>query len=140
MNAKKFFVGGIAAGVVYFFLGYLFYGILFMDFFSKNAGTASGVAKSMDQMVWWALILGNLMTGFLLAFVFEKAKTRSFGSGLWMGAWVGLFTAASYDLVSFGTSNLMNIRGVVADIALFTIMSAVSGAILGWIMGMLEKK
>ncbi len=33
-------MGGIAGGIVFFFLGYLFYGTLFSDFFSKNGGSA----------------------------------------------------------------------------------------------------
>lgn len=140
MNTQKFLVGGIAGGIAYFFLGYLFYGVLFMDFFSKNAGTATGVAKTMDQMIWWALILGNLVAGCLLAYIFEKAAVRSPGGGLLTGAAIGLMMSATYDLNSFGTSNLMNIHGLIADIAIFTIMSAISGAIVGWILGRMQRK
>jgi hypothetical protein len=67
MNTKKFLIGGLVGGIVYFFLGYLFYGKLLSDFFMKNAGTASNVSKPMDQFVWWSLILGNVCRGCLLS-------------------------------------------------------------------------
>ena len=140
MNTKKFLIGGLTGGIAYFLLGYLFYGVLFLDFFTKNAGTATGVAKTMDQMIWWALILGNLIAGCLLAFVLGKAKTESMGSGLMTGACLGFLMAAAYDLTSYGTSNLMNSKGVIADVCIYTVMSAISGAIVGWVLGMLGKK
>ena len=70
MNTKKFLIGAIVGGIVYFLLGYLFYGKLLSDFFIKNAGSATGVNRAMDQFVWWSLVLGNIFRGctFVLCF------------------------------------------------------------------------
>ncbi len=135
MNAKKFLIGGIAGGVVYFLLGYLFYGTLFMNFFKDNAGTATGAQRAMDQMIWWALILGNIIAGCVLSYVFAIANVKSIGSGLITGFILGLLISASYDLTMYGTSNIMNHNAVLADVGIFAVMSAISGAVVGWICG-----
>ena len=51
MNTQKFLMSGIAGGIVSFFAGWLFYGILLADFFAKNAGSATGVMRGDADMV-----------------------------------------------------------------------------------------
>ena len=140
MNTKKFFFGGIAGGIAFFLLGYLFYGMLFSDFFSKNAGSATGVPRQMDQFVWWALILGNLLFGFLLSYVENKARIRTLGAGFVAGAVLGILFAASYDFTSYATSNLMTMKGVWADILVLGVIAAISGAVVGLVRGMVGKE
>jgi hypothetical protein len=139
MNTKKFLIGGLVGGIVYFFLGYIFYGKLLADFFHNNAGTASGVERAMDQFVWWSLALGNVLGGCLLSYVFIKSNVKSVGSGLVTGLVVGLLTAASYDFIVYGTSNLATTTSVLGDIATFTVMSAITGAVVAWVCGLIGK-
>jgi|SRR5690242_6149514 hypothetical protein len=138
MNTKKIFIGGIIGGVVYFFLGWVFYGKLLTDFFTKNSVAPQGVSKPMDQFIWWALILGNIIAGFILSYVFVKANIKTIGSGLGTGLVLGLLIAASWDLTMYATSNLSNSTAVLADIAVFGVMSAISGAVVGWICGLIK--
>jgi hypothetical protein len=139
MNTKKFLIGGLVGGIVYFFLGYLLYGKLLSDFFHSNAGTATGVDKPMDQFEWWALILGNVLSGCLLSYVFVKSNITSPGTGLLTGGVIGLLVAAGYDLVSYSVSNLMTTTSVFGDIGIFTVMSAIAGAFVGWVCGAVGK-
>ena len=139
MNTKKFLIGGLVGGIVYFFLGWLFYGHLLTDFFMKNAGTATGVDRPMDQFVWWSLALGNVLGGCLLSYVFIKSNVRSVGSGLVTGAAIGLLTAAAHGFISFGVSNLMTNTGMLGDIGTFTVMSAIAGAVVAWVCGLIGK-
>jgi len=139
MNTKKFLIGGIVGGIVYFLLGYLFYGNLLSDFFMKNAGSATGVSRAMDQFVWWALALGNILGGCLLAYVFIKSNVNSAGAGLVTGLVVGLLVSSSYDFIMYATSNLMNTTGVLGDIGTFAVMSAIAGAVVGWVCGLIGK-
>ena len=139
MGTKKFLIGGLVGGIVYFMLGYLFYGILFADFFHNHAGTATGVERAMDQFVWWALILGNILSGCLLSYVFIKSKVNSFGPGLITGGAIGLLTSSAYDFVMYGTTNLGTTTGLVGDIAVYTVMSAITGAIVGMVLGFIGK-
>ncbi|MBL7843133.1 MAG: hypothetical protein JNK44_04650 [Cyclobacteriaceae bacterium] len=52
MDAKKRILATLAGFVVFFLLGWLFYGILLMDFNAANSGTASGVMREETEMVW----------------------------------------------------------------------------------------
>lgn len=139
MNTKNFLIGGFVGGVVYFLLGYLFYGVLLTDFFREHPGTATNVERGMDQMVWWSLIAGNLLFGFLLAYIFAKAGISTLSNGLVTGGILGFLMCASIQLTMYGTTNIMSKQGMAAEIVAFTVMSAIVGAVIGAIMGMLNR-
>jgi integral membrane sensor domain MASE1 len=136
MNMKKFLIGGIVGGIVYFLLGWLFYGNLLTQYFKDHPGSVSGVDRAMEQFQWWALILGNLLSGFLVAYVFSKSAVASLASGLVVGGILGFLISCSYDLIMFATTNITSKHAMLADVATFTVMSAIVGAVVGAIMGM----
>jgi hypothetical protein len=136
MNTKNFLLGGIVGGVAYFLLGWLFYGNLMATFFHDHPGTATNVDRLMDHFEWWALILGNLLSGFLIAYVFGKSGVASITTGLITGGILGFLMSSSIDCIMYGTTNVWSKKGMAADIVTFTIMSAIVGAIVGAIMGM----
>lgn len=140
MNTKNLIVGGIVGGVVYFLLGWLFYGNLLHDYFKENPGTATNVNRTMEEMVWWALIAGNLLFGFLLSYVFSKSGVASISSGMVTGGIIGLLACSGVDLVMYATTNIDSKRAIAADIATFTVMSAITGAVVGAVLGMLNRK
>jgi len=135
MNTNKFLIGGIVGGIAYFLLGWLVYGMLLMDFMTNNGGTATGVMKAQGDMIWWALILGNLLSGFALAYVLSKAGATSVTAGATVGAVFGLLVCAAFDFTMYGTSNIMSMKGMAADICASTVMSAIVGAIVGGVLG-----
>jgi hypothetical protein len=139
MNTKNFLVGGLVGGVLYFLLGWLFYGNLMSQFFMDHPGTATNVDRAEDQFVWWSLALGNLLFGFLLAYVFAKSGVATLVSGLITGGIVGLLACAAIDFTMYGTTNIASKQMVAADIAVFTVMSAIVGAVIGAVNGMLNK-
>jgi hypothetical protein len=139
MNTKNFLIGGIVGGVVFFLLGYLFYGVLLTDFFHNHPGTATNVDREMDQFQWWALILGNLLFGFFLAYVFTKAGVATLTPGLITGGILGFLVSASIDLIMYGTTNISSKQMMAADIATTTVMAAIAGAVVGAVIGMLNR-
>jgi len=139
MNSQKFILGSIVGGIVYFFLGFLCYGLLLKDFFTNNAGSATGVMRGDGEMVWWALILGNLFLGCLLAYVFVKAGITSAGSGAASGLVIGLLFGLAMRLIMYGTSNLMTLKSVAAGIVVSAVISSIAGAVVGLVLGMSKK-
>ena len=134
MAIKKILLAGIAGAVVYFLLGWLFYGILLMNFMTENAGSATGVAK--EPMLMWALALGDLFWGFLLAVIFGSwTNIRTWLAGAKAGAIIGLLMGAGIDLMMYGTSNLYNCTALVADVIVVIIMTAIAGAVVAVILG-----
>lgn len=99
----------------------------------------TGVERAMDQMVWWALILGNLIAGFLFAYIFSKSGVATLSSGLVTGAILGLLMSCSVDLIMFATTNIYSKHAIMADVGISTVMSAIAGAAIGAVMGMGNK-
>jgi hypothetical protein len=141
MDSKKFLIGTLAGGITLFLLGYLFYGMALADFFVKNSITPAGTMKSMNAIIWWALILGNLATGALLTYIFLKlGNISSFGGGVSTGAVIGFLMIAGVDLVRYSTENWLGRKGAAADVLVFTVMSAIAGGVIGMLVGMGKKK
>jgi uncharacterized membrane protein len=140
MDTKKFLTGTLAGGIAFFFLGYLIYGLALASFFTAHAGAVSGEMKSMEEIVWWALILGNLASGALLTYIFLKwANISSFSSGASAAAAVGFFMSLSMDLVRFATSNSLDLAASLTDVIVGTMMSALAGGVIGAVLGMGSK-
>jgi hypothetical protein len=139
MNTSKFLVGGIIGGIVYFLLGYLVYGMLLKDFMASNMGTATGVMKPMDDIVWWALIVGNLFNGLALSYILSKAGVRSAGAGAGIGFVAALLICAAFDFTWLGISNVNTLKGSLVDIAAAAVMGAIVGAVIGVYLGMGKK-
>jgi hypothetical protein len=135
MNSQKFVVGGIVGGILYFVLGYVFYGLLLKSFFDSN-----GMAVNMDTMVWWAMIVGNLACGFLLAYILSKANVSTAAGGAGTGFIVGLLMSLSFDLIMYGIGHgLTEMKAIAADVAVSAVMSAVTGGAIGWVLGTSKK-
>lgn len=140
MNTQKFLVSGIVGGLVSFFAGYLIYGLLLMDFFAKNVGTATNVMRAPADMIWWAMIAGSLFSGLLLSYIFNRwANIQTLGAGASAGFVIGLLMTAGFDLMLYGSSNISNLTATATDILCGGVMGAVTGAAVGWMNGMGKK-
>jgi hypothetical protein len=139
MNSQKLILGSLAGGLAYFLLGYLCYGLLLKDFFANNAGSATGVMRGADELVWWALILGDLFMGCLLASVFGKAGITSAGTGATWGFVIGLLFSLAIRLIMYGTTNMMTLKSVAAGIVVSAVISTIAGAVVGLVLGMSKK-
>jgi hypothetical protein len=136
MNSQKFAVGGIVGGIVNFLLGWVFFGMLLKNFMTTN----NVPMRPQSEMIWWALIVGNLCIGFLLAYVIGRTGA-SVGKGAATGFVVGLLVCLGYDLIGYATSTAANSLTVIAaDVAAVTVMSAITGAVVGGVMAMSSKK
>ena len=139
MNANKILLGGIVGGVASFLLGWLVYGVLFMDYMNANYNQCA--MKPMEEMVWWALILSNLASGFLLAIIFSWSNTRGWMAGAKVAGIVAFFMITSYDLSFYSMSSMFSgLSVVIVDIVIGTVFTAIVGALIGLAMGMGKKE
>ena len=140
MNTNKFILAGIAGGVVFFFVGYLAYGVLLTNFSMAHAGPVKNVARDPDKILFLYLIIGNLLYGFLFAYIFSKAGIATVTKGAVIGAIIGFLISASYGLIEYSTSWLTSRTVVLVDAVAFAIISAIAGAVIAWIAGMGKKR
>ena len=64
MKTKNFLASGLAGGIVYFLLGWLFFGILFVDLFPSQ--------PEEDTQTMLMILLGCITYGLFIAYIFGK--------------------------------------------------------------------
>ena len=110
--------------------------MLLMDFYGNNSGSASGVMRADDEMIWWALILGNLFQAYLLVYIFGNwANITTFSDGLKAGAIIGLILGLAFNFTMYGTSNIMNMTSTLVDPFVSAVMMAITGGVIGFMLG-----
>lgn len=136
MNANKILIAGVAGGIIFFLLGWLVYGILLMDFMSENAGPgAASIHK--EPMEMWALVVSNFAWGFLFAIMFGRWSTGiTPAEGAMRGAATGLLVALFLDMSMYAMSNILTAKTLVADIAAMTVIAAIGGWSIAFILRM----
>jgi len=136
MTIKNRILATLVGFVVFFLLGWLVYGMLLMDFYANNAGSATGVMRAENEMIWWALILGNLFQTYLLVYIFGNwANITTFSDGLKAGAIIGLIMGFAFNLSMYGYSNLMNMTSALVDPFVSAVIMAITGGAIGFMLG-----
>lgn len=137
MNTKSI-VAGVLAGVAFFLLGWLLYGMLLTDLMAGMEGSATGVMKSDDEMMgsMHFLAIGQLVLGLFLAYIFSTwANISTAMGGAKGGAVIGAFVSIGFDFTMLGTSNIMTLSGVIVDVVVSVVIFAAAGAVAGWWLG-----
>ncbi len=133
MNTKTL-LSGLVGGVAAFFLGWVIYGIILMPIMAEHGNTS--IMRPEAEMIWWALILGNLFYGLSISLIWSWSGINDFMNGLTKGALFGLILTISWDLMLYSTSTwYKDITGVVYDILASVVMTAIIGGVVGWMMG-----
>jgi hypothetical protein len=130
----------VAGGITYFILGFVIFGVLLDDTVMKpNLNTYPGLMK--DIPVWAPLILANLILAFLFAYIFDNwASIRTFAGGLKAGAIIAFLQALGFQLMFLAFMNLAkNYIPPVVDIIASTVMGAITGGVVGLVLGMMNK-
>lgn len=134
MTLKKFLIGGIAGGLVYFFLGWVTYALFMNDFIDKNHVTGAGIYRVPAFFSF--TVAGKLLSGYFMTYVFIRANISSVIAGVVMGAIVGMLMTAATDVTLYGTTLLFSVKLMIADIINFTFISAVAGGAIVMVAGM----
>jgi hypothetical protein len=132
MNVQKIIIGGIIGGIVLFFLGWLVYGMLLMDFMAKNSRSNPEAFRSETEMVWWAMIGGNLVMGMFYSYVIHRIGTKTMSAGAITGATVAFLMSLGYNLMLYAQLDLWGKTAMAADVAASVVMGAIVGAVIGW--------
>lgn len=126
MNVKNFIIGTVAAAVVYFLLGWLFYGTLFKDIWPVAEGATFNIGYNT---------LGCLFSGAALAYVFGKFGNMSLQSAATTAGIMGLLGAISMRLFMMASGNCTNMATMITDAGVSLVMGAVAGAAINFLVG-----
>ena len=134
MALKKLTMATLAGGIAAMVVGYLFYGMLMVDFYTTNVGSATGVFKEVP--IWWSLILGQVLFAGFLTMIMVWRGDSSAGAGVKTGALVGLVLGLSLNFTYYGTSNIANLTATLVDPIIVVIQTGITGAVIGAVLGM----
>ena len=132
MDIKRISIGTIVGGVVLYVLGFVFWEMLFADFFAANDGTATGVDREVPVM--WAMILGTLIYAEAITFGIEARKAVTLVSGAVVGGVIGVWIWGTADLIIYSLTYLNQLPNVIADIVLEGLRGAIAGAVVALVL------
>ncbi len=129
MKTKNFLVAGLSGGIADFFLGWLFYGIIFKDVFPQPE-------ESIITMLF--IFLGCITFGLFLAYIYIKwAQIATAVTGAKAGAILGLMMALYYNFFGMAMNSEATLQMAALDVGIGIVMTAIIGAIIGAVNGKL---
>lgn len=137
MNAK-ILKGTIFGGIAYFLLGWLVYGILMADFSLANYNQCMN--RPSADMVWWAIILSNLVYALFLSLVLKWSRAESWIDGLKTGSLFGLLFVSTIDLSFYSMTTMYSSVGLMlVDIVVSTVLASIIGTVIVLTWGKAKK-
>jgi len=125
----KILRGAIFGGIAFFLLGWLVYGILLMDFMSANSNSCA--SRPDAEMIWWAMIVSNLVLALFVTLVLKWSGAKSVTDGLKTGAIIGFLTGLSMDLSFYSMTTMFNnITALIIDVVVYTILLGIVGIVV----------
>lgn len=127
MKTKNFLISGISGGIVYYLLGWLFYGILLKDFFPQPE-------ESTQMMIF--ILFGCLTYGLFIAYIFTKwAQISTASSGAKAGATIGFWLGLFFNFFNMAMMPEATYEMAAIDLGVTILSSAITGAIIGAVIG-----
>ncbi len=114
----KILRGTIFGGVIYFLLGWIVYGILLMGYYSASMNTCMN--RTDGEMVWWAMIVSNLLFALLLTLILNWANAKTIIDGFRIGAIFGVIYSLAINLSFLSMSTMFNSYTIIAIDAIVT--------------------
>jgi len=132
MNTKTL-INGIASAVGLFLGGFLVYGLIMAGYFMENTPSYPGLMK--EPMELWAIGVGDLFWGLLLAWILGMGGVSSVGRGATVGGILFFLYALGSGFVSFAQMNLYSVQMIIVDAICMAVVGAIGGVIAGWMIG-----
>lgn len=128
MNLKNVIVSGLTGSIVYFLLGWVFYGMLFTDIYPAG----------MEQNLSF-IYLGSLVYAIMIAIIFDWSGVTNAGGGAKSGAIIGFMYTLAMNLFMF-SSQPFDMYRFAMDILVSTIMTSLMGTDIGVVLGKMGSK
>lgn len=133
MNTKTL-IAGLVGGVAAFFLGWIVYGMALDAFMRENTNQCA--ALDMKDMNMILMVIGNLTSGLVMALILSWANVTNFMGGIMKAAIVGFLYSVTFDLMMHSMSTYFsNSTALIVDILAGTVMTAIVGGVIGWMLG-----
>jgi hypothetical protein len=129
MNTKTL-IAGVLTAIVTFFIGWLIFGMLLMDYYNHHMLVYTGLMKNPPNLVYIAG--SNLAWGLMLAYVYSLAGINQVAKGFLTGLIIFGLIAAGIDAMFHAQFNLYSRKVLIIDVAANAVLGGIAGALLGW--------
>ena len=128
MNVKNFLLAGLAGGITDFLLGWIFYGMLFHDFFGGQEPNLTYI------------FAGCMCFGFLLSYIYVRwANITTMLAGATAGAGIGLLMGLMQNFFRIAMENGAIDKMFGVDVVICIVIGAGVGAVTAATNGGLTK-
>ena len=105
-----------------------------MSYMTANMNQCA--ARPQAEMVWWAMIVSDLLFAFFLTLVLKWSGAKEILDGLKIGSIFGILLGSSMDLSFWSMTTMFNNFGaLVVDVAVFTLIMALVGTVIVLVWG-----
>lgn len=138
MNTRVL-VATVAGGAALFLLGFLVFGLLLQPMLEGQMIKHDNLMLAQPNFI--TLIIANLVWAFLITLIFDRwASIGTFVGGLVGGAMISFLMDLYFQLMHMSFFNFFNgITPYAVDVIAFTIIGAISGGVIGAVLGMMSK-
>lgn len=135
MNTKML-LASLAAGVASFFIGWLVWGILLQGYYEANMNHFEGYDRPMEEMNMMAMVLANLVSGFIIGWALWRMGITTAMQGAIAGATLMALFALSMSLYFHAMTNMYASTTIIyVDVIVNAIVGGILGAIAAMVLG-----
>lgn len=129
-----------AGGFVMFLLGFVFYVVVFADYFRDNMVQYPGLMK--DPPIFWSIFLFNLVWAYLIALVLDHwAGLSGWAEGAKAGAIIMFLSGLAMNLDFFAFLNMhRSFTPILVHLLVIMVMGAGAGTVIGLVLGYFNKR
>mgnify|MGYP000516365682 CR=1 FL=1 len=130
----KILKGTVFGGIANFFLGWVIYGMLLMDFMKSNSNQCA--MRPEMEMIWWAMIASCLVYALFLTLFLKWSGSSTWLDGLKTGALFGCLYAVTVDLSFYSMTTMFNsFTPILVDAIASTVMASIIGLVIVLLWG-----
>ena len=134
MDIKRLMIGTVVGAITIYILGYLIFDMAFGEFYSANAGSATGLVR--DNPLMWAPALGSISYAALITLAIEtRGGSVTIVDGAKTAAIVGFLLWFTVDFIFYGNFNMSNLTVTVVDPLLELVRAGIGGAVIAAVFG-----
>ncbi len=129
MKTGNFIAGGIAGGITDFLLGWIFYGIIFQEYFATGEPNLG-------------MIIGGCMSfGFLISYIFVRwASVTTFSGGVLAGTALGLIMGIMNNFFMAADDAVVNWTKFLLDVGVSIVIGALVGGVVAAVNGAMSRR
>lgn len=135
MNWTKLIIASVIAGILYFFLGWLVYGILLTDVMTMPEGMKEMIERKPEEMNLVLMFLSCWAWGVFMSYVFMKMGVSGWQDGGIQGAVIGVILSFSMGASMVAMYTFSNMNNTYIDMVANGVCSGMIGAVIGMYLG-----